>query len=370
MRRVVWLAVVAGMALLIAAVWGARLWTRPEPVRIAFASSLSGPSAPAGTESLVAVQLAIDEANAQGGVNGRPIELVLFDDASNAAVARTNAQAIADSPCVAVLGHYLSSTSLAAGPAYKDVRIPALTGGAAADDLTSGNEYYFRALSPVSAQARSIAEHLRAVMKAPKVRLVHTSNPYGKNFVRGFASTYPPEQLRVFGLDVAAGKIQSMDEALDAVAQEPGPGVIVIGAAADFVADVVKALRRRGIKGTIIASQGAARESYLQNFASEPEEKEHPGFFSENLYAASSLIFDSAGVAASQVSARRRGSSGTGCSLSGGVSAWDAPAAGAAATGVRARSRLAATVSISLASSPSNSNRRAKACLTRRSSSE
>jgi hypothetical protein len=102
-----------------------------------------------------------------------------------------------------------------------------------------------------------------------------------------------------------------MDEALDAAAQEPGPGVIVIGAAADFVADIVKALRRRGIKGTIIASQGAARESYLQNFVNEPEENAHPGFFSENLYAASSLIFDSAGVAAEAFAADYKAKVGT-----------------------------------------------------------
>jgi ABC-type branched-subunit amino acid transport system substrate-binding protein len=306
-----WLAVVAGVVLVLAVAWAAILWTRPEPIRIAFANSLSGPSAPAGTESLVATQLAIDEVNAKGGVNGRPIELVLFDDASNPAVARANAQTIADSPCVAVLGHFLSSTSLAAAPAYKDARIPALTGSAAADDLTSGNEYYFRALTPISTQARSIAEHLRAVMKEPKVRLVHTRDAYGESFVSGFAAAYPLVQWRVFGLDVASGQIGSMDEALDAAAQEPGPGVIVIGAAADFVADIVKALRRRGIKGTIIASQGAARESYLQNFVNEPEENAHPGFFSENLYAASSLIFDSAGVAAEAFAADYKAKVGT-----------------------------------------------------------
>ena len=310
-RLIMWLAVVAGVVLVLAVAWAAILWTRPEPIRIAFANSLSGPSAPAGTESLVATQLAIDEVNAKGGVNGRPIELVLFDDASNPAVARANAQTIADSPCVAVLGHFLSSTSLAAAPAYKDARIPALTGSAAADDLTSGNEYYFRALTPISTQARSIAEHLRAVMKEPKVRLVHTRDAYGESFVSGFAAAYPLVQWRVFGLDVASGQIGSMDEALDAAAQEPGPGVIVIGAAADFVADIVKALRRRGIKGTIIASQGAARESYLQNFVNEPEEKGHPGFFSENLYAASSLIFDSAGVAAQAFAADYKTKVGT-----------------------------------------------------------
>ncbi|MGX1170043.1 branched-chain amino acid transport system substrate-binding protein [Bradyrhizobium sp. USDA 372] len=319
-RLIMWLAVVASVALVLAVAWAAILWTRPEPIRIAFANSLSGPSAPAGTESLVATQLAIDEVNGKGGVNGRPIELVLFDDASDPAVARANAQAIANSPCVAVLGHYLSSASLAAAPVYKDARIPALTGGAAADELTSGHEYYFRALSPVSAQARSIAEHLRAVMKEPKVRLVHTLDSYGKSFARGFAATYPSEQLRAFGLDVAPRRIGSMDEALDAAAQEPGPGIIVVGAAADYIAAIVKGLRRRGIKGTIITTQGAGRESYLKNFVDEPEEKARPGFFSENLYAASSLIFDSAGEAAQVFAADYKAKAGTSPSWVGGGS--------------------------------------------------
>jgi branched-chain amino acid transport system substrate-binding protein len=314
---------VLGAVLLLVAAWIAIVWSHPSPIRIAFANSLTGPSAPAGTESLIATQLAIDEVNAKGGVNGRPIELVLFDDASDPAVARANAQAIADSPCVAVLGHYLSSASLAAAPAYKDARISALTGGAAADDLTSGNEYYFRALSPISAQARSVAEHLRAVMKEPKVRLVHTPDSYGKSFARGFAAAYPAEQLRVFGLDVAPGRVGSMGEALDAAAQEPGPGIIVIGAAADYIADIVKALRRRGIKGTIITTQGAARESYLKNFVNEFEEKTRPGFFSENLYAASSLIFDSAGAAAQVFAADYEARAGTSPSWVGG-GAYDA----------------------------------------------
>lgn len=88
------------------------------PIRIAFANSLTGPSSPAGLESLVATQLAIDEVNAKGGIKGRPIELVPFDDASSVEKARANVRAIADSPCVAVLGHYLSTVSLAAGPSY------------------------------------------------------------------------------------------------------------------------------------------------------------------------------------------------------------------------------------------------------------
>jgi len=142
---------------LLAAGWAAIVWSRPAPIRIAFANSLTGSSSPAGLESLVATRLAIDKVNAKGGIRGRPIELVPFDDASSAETARANVQAIADSPCVAVLGHYLSTTSLAAGPGYKSARIPALTGTSSVDDLTQGNDVYVPVQTPSSLQGRSIA---------------------------------------------------------------------------------------------------------------------------------------------------------------------------------------------------------------------
>src|SRR5258708_30189617 len=82
-RLIIWLAVVGGIVLVLAVAWAAILWTLPEPIRIAFANSLSGPSAPAGTKSLVATQLAIDEVNAKAGVNARPIELILLAHATN-----------------------------------------------------------------------------------------------------------------------------------------------------------------------------------------------------------------------------------------------------------------------------------------------
>jgi branched-chain amino acid transport system substrate-binding protein len=86
-----------------------------------------------------------------------------------------------------VLGHYLSTTSPAAGPGYKAARIPALTGTSFVDDLTVDNPYYFRAQTTSSVQGRSIAEYLRYVMKAPVVHLVYSRDAFGVSFRRGFA---------------------------------------------------------------------------------------------------------------------------------------------------------------------------------------
>ena len=295
---------VIGAVLLLAAVWAFIVWSRPAPIRIAFANSLTGSSGLAGQESLVATRLVIDELNAKGGIRGRPVELVPFDDASSAETARANVQAIADSPCVAVLGHYLSTTSLAAGLGYKSVRIPALTGTSFVDDLTRGNEFYFRAQTTSSLQGRSIAEYLRAVLKEPKVHLVHTRDPFGSSFLQGFAKAYEPELLSITGLDIDPDhRIGSGSDLREALTGQSAPGVIVIGTGADYIADIVKAVRRHGVKAPIIAAGGAGHEGYLHNFSEEPEEKQNPGFFTENLYASAPLIFDSAGTAAQSFAA-------------------------------------------------------------------
>jgi branched-chain amino acid transport system substrate-binding protein len=297
--RVIAAGIIMAAALILAAAWATIVRSRPAPIRIAFANSLTGPSSPAGLESLIATKLAIDEMNVKGGVKGKPIELVPFDDASSAETARANVQAIADSPCIAVLGHYLSTASLAAGPGYKAARIPALTGTSFVDDLTRDNEFYFRAQTTSSLQGRSIAEYLRAVLKEPKVHLVHSRDRFGSSFFEGFAQAYEPKLLSISGVDIdPGGRMGPMTELLDALAAQSGPGVIVIGTGADYIAEIVKAVRRSGVSVPIIAAGGAGHEGYLQNFIEEPEEKKNPGFFTENLYASPPLIFDSAGTAA------------------------------------------------------------------------
>jgi branched-chain amino acid transport system substrate-binding protein len=290
---------VVGAAILAAIGCTAVSWQPPSPISIAVATSLTGLSGAAGAESLLATKLYVDEVNRSGGVNGHPIELVLFDDTSNPEVGRANAQTIADSPCVAVLGHFLSTVSLAAGPDYKAAGIPALTGTSSVDALTVDNPYYFRAQTPVSVQGRSTAEYLRHVFKTPVVYVLFSRDSFGQSFLQGFSEAYDTDRLVARGFDVgpdASG--DSVRETVDAVADGPEPGIIVIGTDVNSAPEVLKATRRRGIKAPVMALAGAGTEGFLRNLATEPEEKEHPGFFSNDLYAATPVIFDGLGAAA------------------------------------------------------------------------
>jgi branched-chain amino acid transport system substrate-binding protein len=75
--------VVASMLLAIAL--GNRTALATDPIRIGFGMSLTGPLAPGGKQCLLAMEVWRDEVNAKGGLIGRPVELVYYDDQSNPA---------------------------------------------------------------------------------------------------------------------------------------------------------------------------------------------------------------------------------------------------------------------------------------------
>ena len=97
---------------------------KAEPIVLAVAGPFTGDSSEFGVQIKMAVELAAEELNKAGGVNGRPIQLQLEDDAGNPADAQNVATKIASNPkVVAVIGHFNSSCSLAAKGAYTEAKL-------------------------------------------------------------------------------------------------------------------------------------------------------------------------------------------------------------------------------------------------------
>src|SRR3954466_4763663 len=82
-RRSAWL----GAACAAVAAAGAALLSGPaqaaDPIRIGFGMSLTGPLAPNGKSALLAMKIWEEDINAKGGLLGRPVKLVYYDDQTN-----------------------------------------------------------------------------------------------------------------------------------------------------------------------------------------------------------------------------------------------------------------------------------------------
>jgi branched-chain amino acid transport system substrate-binding protein len=128
----------AGLAVMLAFVCPAAS-AQPQTAKIAVALSLTGPNASIGRPDLDGARLAIEEATAAGGAP--PIELSVYDDASNAAEGARLAHEIGDGDALLVLGPGTTAMALNEGPIYSDAGIvaigPTTTGDRVTDPETS-----------------------------------------------------------------------------------------------------------------------------------------------------------------------------------------------------------------------------------------
>jgi branched-chain amino acid transport system substrate-binding protein len=197
-----------------------------------------------------------------------------------------------------VLGHLLSPISIAAASGYKAARIPALTGQSVADELTIGNPWYFRLQTPNTATAEWLAYYIRNVMqghsslfaRAADIDLVVSNDAFGRSFRRGYLAGSEGQTPKTWTYDdisqPAAAAARNIAESL---AQEPEPRIIVLAVSINQSPYLIKAIRRRGIR-TILVALYAGTDDYLQNFASEPEERDTPGFFTDNLFTTAAVV--------------------------------------------------------------------------------
>lgn len=107
---------VAAAALLAVLPLGALAADAKEPVRVGLVSSKSGVFAQQGEEAIRAIQFAIDEANAKGGVDGRKVEVQIADDEGTPDAGRRVAEKLARDGYNLLIGAVPSSISLALAP--------------------------------------------------------------------------------------------------------------------------------------------------------------------------------------------------------------------------------------------------------------
>ena len=94
-------------------------------------------SAVAGASITKAAQMAADDINAHGGVNGRQVQVVIYDDHSSSSEAvRAFQRAVTEDKVVAVLGSYISEVALALQPWSARMKMPYITPGAASTDIS------------------------------------------------------------------------------------------------------------------------------------------------------------------------------------------------------------------------------------------
>lgn len=238
-----------------------------EPLRIGLLLSLSGPAAPFGIPERDVVEVLAKKINDEGGVDGRKIELFVYDDATNPTeAARGATQLIQKDKVVAIIGATTGSGSLAAGPVGMRYEVPLLAPNGTLAVTSKDNKFFpwvFRSITGDLTNTKVMLE--RAIEGgAKRVGLFYQEDAYGKN-----TADYLEKLAKEKGVEIvatAAAPLKSLDLASQASKiRNADPEVVLIQASAPALgAAFVRAAQQVGLKVPMWAPIGLGQKSFVE----------------------------------------------------------------------------------------------------------
>ena len=159
-----------------------------DTVKVGVVLPLTGPQAKFGEIEKKSFDLALEEINAAGGINGKKLELVMEDDTGRPEVGRSVVEKlITKDKVVMVGGGYSSSVTYAVAGVCQQNQMPFLVNTGSADKITtSGWDYIYRLNPPVSHYADAITTLLAEKVKPETVVILHENSLFGTKGASSF----------------------------------------------------------------------------------------------------------------------------------------------------------------------------------------
>ncbi|HEU4588689.1 MAG TPA: ABC transporter substrate-binding protein [Gemmatimonadales bacterium] len=220
---------------------------------------LAGPlTDPVGAPMRRAAELAVAEINAQGGVNGRPIQLVERNDFADPDSAVFVATDLYNAGVVAVIGHVWSATTMAAAPVYNggDNPVVAISPSSSAPGISDAGPYIFRLCPSDYAHAAALARWVRTNLGLERGAILYSNDDYG----RGVRQTFVRELTRLKGeaveIDPYLGEKPEVGPYLDRIAASNSAQFIMAAGGLPDGEHILREARKRKITLPIVGADG------------------------------------------------------------------------------------------------------------------
>jgi branched-chain amino acid transport system substrate-binding protein len=271
-RRAALFALVLGAlsCVLATAPGAAALAAGPLTVRIGFVAPLSGEYADYGHDLQNGVQLALDEANAQGvkiGDQTAHFELVAIDDRADPRLGIQAAAQLANQSVAAVVGHFNSGTAIPASRIYESAGIPMIDPAATNPLITEqGFANTFTVISNDAQNAGIAGAWAVDVVKAKRIAIVDDRTAFGQGEADVFERAVKAHGGNVVARDYAPG---DSGDAVDfgpqlARIKAAGADLLYFGGLSHQAAALVKQMKARSMNTQFVGGGGVAIPDFVR----------------------------------------------------------------------------------------------------------
>lgn len=159
---------------------GSSIATAADEIRIGYTPYLTGAWVRQGINELKAINLALKQINAAGGVKGKKINLIVVDSqTTNPGALAAVQKAVEQEKVLALISFIGSHHVLATSDAIKTYGIPTFIGGTHVSLTRKGNPWLFRIRPDDSIAAIAMVKYIEEDMKLSRIGILHDTSPFG-----------------------------------------------------------------------------------------------------------------------------------------------------------------------------------------------
>jgi len=236
-----------------------------EPIKIGVIGPFTGPNAKPGGRMKEGIELAVEEINAKGGINGRKIVAIFEDDASQPAQSVAAAEKLTTrDEVLLVIGAYNSACVLAHMQVTQREKTPQINPIAVATAITeSGNKYMFRNCATNPMQVSQLADYVLKNFNFQKFAMLFENTDYGRGIAEVFGAS-----VRQAGKQVVAEEAYNIGDT-DFYSQltkikNLGPDALLIGGNLTEGSQIARQARELGLNVQLLGLGGLSSPEFDQ----------------------------------------------------------------------------------------------------------
>ena len=216
------------------------------PIKIALVDAQSGQLSSLGKWEHKGAKLAVDEWNKAGGINGRKIQLDVFDDQGDPTVGTNIARKIASQKYIAMLGTAESAVTIAMAPTLRQAEIPNIASGQSPGMVALKSPYLFLNGPTSTTYDETLAKYLVEQKKYKKIAMITNNGAYGKGEHDAFLKALSSRSVTPVADEVVTTDQKDFSAQLTKIRQKR-PEVVFLGAEEVESGLIVKQARDLGI---------------------------------------------------------------------------------------------------------------------------
>jgi branched-chain amino acid transport system substrate-binding protein len=233
------------------------------PIKIALVDAQSGQLSSLGAWEKKGTQLAVDQWNDKGGIDGRKIELTVMDDAGDPTTGTNLARKVTSGDYVAMFGTAESAVTQAMNPILKQGKVPSITSGQSPAIADLGSEYQFFNGPTSVTYDETLAEYLVGTKGYKSIAMISNNGGYGTGEHDAFLKALDSRNLKPTEDKVVTTEQKDFSSVLTSIRGKK-PDVLFIGTEEVEAGLIAKQARELGIDAVFAGAAPLSTPVYVQ----------------------------------------------------------------------------------------------------------